>query len=887
MRRLSAVLLAACLLIVLVPRMLSGAALQQQPASNATAVDPFAEYPSHESAVRDMLRAGLAAKKAAFQLAQSPDSPETAEALLAVASNTYYAQERCADSLRVIREIVQRHPEAIARTIEAVLRYSIAFDMDRAHDYRPALREVLDAARSKLPGLPRAEAADLAYQLVRMEAWLNRDKKPSTIEPLKALAQEYAGTEAALGAELDVLTATVGYSPDPTARVNAFDKFVRDHPGTCAAATALRSKAFALGHNLPAGQDPTDRFLPVFEIARQLDASPYRDCQTRAELGTVPIVAGMFAYKPAYGPGSIDRLLAAYREFVKSHFGPDAGDPNNGIGYIINSKMRELHRAKGEGVAALDRFLADLERQVAAPDAARYLRALIYFNDPMTAMPGSQVEVLPPDEARARLAVLHASGNGLYQRKALATLAWLCRYDGDTAKAREHYSSYVKLYPQSAYAWVAALRAGECAAELGDWKAAAAAYQAAARSYSSMPLARVLGHAYAGRALEALNQPIQALAEYQAAADGWDKDYGARYSFYTARKPPKAPAPVAMLRDDTAVTLEALTARVAQLKQTTAAAGGDVLEQGRWLIDHGKRKEAAQLLADFAKRYPRSTNILEAQYLAHKARLYDALETLNIEGADDEAAGVKALDTLATEPYDFAVCAAKMSRTIVLGKQGKQDEAGKLMGAALEEWRTRQKLQEPASALEKDVAEIRNVVFLPMGGSVYGSERWNAFSWPNTSPPFLVVNPEVALKFTDRPAARLSLSQRFPGLDNVLLINTEQIGFLNEMMTRLGGTKSREGRIFLDKGVMEAPNQPVGPSVNIIAFLAKFFEARPGHWGGWEFLTYPVISEIEFTNAERTTARARVVIGYSGCDVLLEKIDGTWKAIKLVNQWVT
>lgn len=88
---------------------------------------------------------------------------------------------------------------------------------------------------------------------------------------------------AALRAELDVLSASVGYSRDPTARVNAFDTFVRDHPGTCAAATALRSKASALGNNLPTGQDPTDRFLPVFEIARQLEVSPYRDCETRAE----------------------------------------------------------------------------------------------------------------------------------------------------------------------------------------------------------------------------------------------------------------------------------------------------------------------------------------------------------------------------------------------------------------------------------------------------------------------------------------------------------------------------------------------------------------------------------------------------------------------------
>ena len=51
--------------------------------------------------------------------------------------------------------------------------------------------------------------------------------------------------------------------------------------------------------------------------------------------------------------------------------------------------------------------------------------------------------------------------------------------------------------------------------------------------------------------------------------------------------------------------------------------------------------------------------------------------------------------------------------------------------------------------------------------------------------------------------------------------------------------------------------------------------------------TYPVVTQIEFVNAERTKANASVTIGYSGATVVLEKVDGTWRAVRLANQWIT
>ena len=72
-----------------------------------------------------------------------------------------------------------------------------------------------------------------------------------------------------------------------------------------------------------------------------------------------------------------------------------------------------------------------------------------------------------------------------------------------------------------------------------------------------------------------------------------------------------------------------------------------------------------------------------------------------------------------------------------------------------------------------------------------------------------------------------------------------------------------------------------------MSFWNSFFHTRQGHWGGWEVETYPVIHGINFLDDARTRASVPIVVGYSGATVILEKKDGVWVAIRLVNQWVT
>ena len=401
-----------------------------------------------------------------------------------------------------------------------------------------------------------------------------------------------------------------------------------------------------------------------------------------------------------------------------------------------------------------------------------------------------------------------AGGEGV-ARKALATLAWLNHYEGRLDEARALYRTFVERYPRSGFAWLAAVRAGQCAAELGDLKGAAETYLAAARFPESMPLAPVFGTAYAARTSEALGQPAVSLAQYRAALDAWDARYGRHLSLRAPRRPNQSSWPsTARLEDESSLNRESLMRRSAELGRTTAAPGAEAVERARWLVDHGRAEDGVRALDGFEARYPGSANAADAAYLAHKGRLFAALARLTDPGQATRIEGERALGALAGEPFDFPVCAAAIARALLLQQRGEGDEAGRVTRAALEQWRAGQQFQEPDGPVARDVAEIRRVLFQPLGGALLGKERWNAFVWPGLLPPFLVVSADLTLGFADDGREPFSLAQRYPAHDNVLVVTAEQIGILGKVMDALGGTAAREGQVFIDKGVMEPPSYP-------------------------------------------------------------------------------
>jgi len=208
------------------------------------------------------------------------------------------------------------------------------------------------------------------------------------------------------------------------------------------------------------------------------------------------------------------------------------------------------------------------------------------------------------------------------------------------------------------------------------------------------------------------------------------------------------------------------------------------------------------------------------------------------------------------------------------------------MATTLESWLKSQSdltARAPAAGIDADIAEIRQVVFRPLGDlPVYDGFRANAFTFPDKLPRFTVVRADVHVKTADGQVGRHTIYQRFPGLDHVLLLTSDELWLVSRLVPAIGGTKRRA-----PTQIMETPNQPVGSSMDILRLFGRFFPTRPGHWGGWELETYPQVTQIEFVNADRTKANAHVTIGYSGATVVLEKVDGKWRAVALTNQWIT
>jgi tetratricopeptide (TPR) repeat protein len=830
------------------------------------------EFPPQDRQVLSLVTRGAAAKLATRRLRDSPDTPETIRLLA--------TQERADEMLPALQLLVRNHPERMTEAFELLLPNMYRIQRDDTRGYKARLAEIVAAARKQAPNLPVEAGARAERVLLDFDGYLtpptgNRDAHTLS---LTNFIQTHPGTEAALLAEVDVLTAG-GVS---LRQLDALASLARAHPRTVAAAKATYLRGFNLAVNVPItgiekrGSDPTDRFMQVLDIVGDLESGAYPPCEWVDRAAS--IVWQFFTSNPAYSPENLERVLTASYEFVKTHFTLAENPAENSIGYFVTSKLPPLMKARGDEIAGMESMLSRLERDVSDPSAVRYLKTQYYLRS-MRESQSDRVRFL--QKAIDALSELQAQGRGLYHRKALATLAAVRSAERDFVNARSDLVKYFQIYPDSDWAWVAALRAGLCDQELGSMKDAAATHLAASAKYSSNPLARVLGHAYAARAYEGQGQFDIALREYQKALDGWDNDYGPAYSLYLMRSP--RPTDSFGGSDGTQVLKNALPDRIAHLKQSLAQPGGALLERGRWLLEREQRQDAIatlkQLLAD---RRP-SGVAAEARYLMHRAQLEMALDLADADSASDEASATKALDSLGHEPLDFAVTVAKIAKASLLWKKGATDaESSMMMMQALDEWHAQQRMAKPGNGLEQDVADIRAVAFLPKGGAVFGSSSWNAFDWPGAAPPFAIVNPNVRVKLANGEIVQVSVKQPLRTDSKVLFLDNDQLGLLRATMVRLGGSRRR-----VPTGVMETPNQPVGAAIDILALWKKFFPARPGHWGGWDLETYPVITEIAFIDAARTRAEVAVTIGYSGATVVLEKEGSAWTAKRLINQWIT
>ena len=172
--------------------------------------------------------------------------------------------------------------------------------------------------------------------------------------------------------------------------------------------------------------------------------------------------------------------------------------------------------------------------------------------------------------------------------------------------------------------------------------------------------------------------------------------------------------------------------------------------------------------------------------------------------------------------------------------QDRRGDAETAMQATLQRWvrdGTTPGATPAAGTLEADVLAIRDAVFRPLGGGLLG-KGWNAHDWPSHVPPFLVAPAMLRIKTANHGYRRPGGRRRQPaGFSNVVFLPLDDMTYLTRSVSALGGTARRQPR-----AVMETPNQPMGEAAEIVEWWSRFFPARPGHWGGFEILSYPAFS---------------------------------------------
>lgn len=834
------------------------------------------EFPPQDYQLASMLTAAADAADAAARLERAPAEVETVRALMRAGD-----REGLLQSLRLI---VDEHPAQIAAALEAMEEalYEFRGDTEQVRRQAETLRQIVADGRRRLESqsIEDAARAERAFLTVESYLWIDRD---DLSRRLRAFVDRYSGTEAALLAEVDLIMEAQTPSPQ---MIDALDAFVARHPGTAAAAKAIYQKGFQY-HTInmleyePRGGDPIRRFERVQAAVNELQRGRYPASEWTRK--APDLIGQFFIPQDAKIPSnSLERLIDALETFARDQFKKPLDLNDRGVAqYAITSRLPELYALREDRTVGFERLLASLERSADARVAVQSLRASYYLNVPDRET--SEERQARLSKAKAAFRAVADAGDSAQHRRALATIAAIEFEEGDCSASLEVLREYTDRHPKTPWSWVALIRTGQCEETLGNTESAVEAFRRAAQTGTDVPPAQVLGHAYAGRLLEARGEIEPARDEYVHALEAWEPRLGQSYSDYS--RPGKALSdPFSRASDAAQITKTWLTEHSDRLTKALTRPGADLLEQARALLARGDFEAAGAAAGRYLAEHPEADLKAEARYLAHLARLERALVLANTERpGNDTARAEQMLDALAGEPHDFAVSAARVARATMRWMRGSDVmEQERELKAALANWHAHQQLREPANGIEVDLAEIRRAVFLPRGGGVYGDERWNAFTWAEASTPYFIVNADLHVKLHDGEMRQFTLAHALPAAAESLFLETGQIDLLKRIIVSLGGTRRAE-----PAHVMETPNQPIGGARQIVTFWNRFFPARPGHWGGWKLETYPVITEIHFTNAERTKASVRVTIGYSGGIVELDKEGGRWTARRLVGRWIT
>ena len=776
------------------------------------------------------------------------------------------------ESLTVLSRIVAEDGPELLPALQAATQTNAWWnDQRRREEIRSTLAGIVERAKAAADRRPRDEAADIARQALTLEMNWTGGSRDARVAQLRRFVEMYDGTPAALGAQVELIADTLPIAQ----QIDAAQQFAREHAGTVAAARALHHAAYQLAVNYAInsvearGSDPTDRFVRVAAIARELESGRYPASEWVTRAPTV--VTGFFVSDsppPSYAPGNLQRSLDEHAQFVRTHLTwQDPYPPNDSISFMVSHSMWRLWSLQGDPTAGAEQFFDGLAADPARREAARFLQARTYLD---RIQEGRADRSWSRARAIALLTDLARGGTERVRRQAHAMLAAELFAGGDDQAACTEFRRFVTAYPKSDWSWVAGLRIGQCEEALNRWPAAAEAYRRTATIHADKPAAVLLGRAYAARALEGTGDFKAALSEYQQATAAWFGKDSSRYSAWRWRRnPPESPLSG---RDAYEVAKPDLELRREQLRATLALPGGVLLERARWALSRS-RSDTRTLASQLIRQFPGSPLVSDARHLARVADYEDALELAAADNPQDVPGARERLERLSRETPDVVSSLARIARASLMATQGVSGSEA-LMKEALEDWRALQVPAAPAApgSLEADANDVRREVFLPLGGGVY--RRGYAVDWPATLPPFLIASATLPVLESDGRLSIVPVSRPLPGFENTLYLSQDDFDLLEKTVALLGGSAA-EARAA------------AGMPASIRALWNRFFPMHPGPGGGWRLGTSPVIGRIEFTNPERTRASVPFSTGYQGGTVLLDKVGDQWRAIDIVNMWIS
>ena len=402
--------------------------------------DQWTEFPAYERAVVSLLRTGDRVKRARQQLVVAHSAPETLELLLQA--------DMVADAVKILPEALAGDGEQILRALRALMSNAWMFTLDDTRGHRDAIRRAVEPVRARVAATSAEDAARAAFVLMSFDNWISPQDSRNWTARLSEFVKQDAGTEAALLAEVDALSMDAPL----LRRLEPLEQFWRDHPGTTAGAKALYRSAFTSTRSTcsrrGAAIPPTG--LRVADVVRELESGRYPRSEWVDRAPSMMI--GFFISSspgPTYAPGNVERALETFERFVMTHFADASPDVDNGIGYLIASKMADLYERQGDRIGGVEGLLTRLEAQPAQRQAARRLRASFYLRqwtagaEPVRPQMGAR--------ARATFEALAAEGTEPGASHSLASLAAMAYYERDYARAIPIYRRYVDTYPRSWY----------------------------------------------------------------------------------------------------------------------------------------------------------------------------------------------------------------------------------------------------------------------------------------------------------------------------------------------------------------------------------------------------------------------------------------------------